>query len=173
MRRKFAVGLYDAHYFQVQLFLVFTHIWVHCYLRQGGYVFVVVCLPVCLFACLLITLCKNFRTDLHEIFTKGWQWASEQTIKCWWRSGSGIRITDPAHGSRTLVRRTLVEVCNAPVLLAIPLFMPICYRCCVNSHITESFFTDKTIEMRKSGVTYCAKFGNRLSSSSPALLLRC
>ena len=36
------------------------------YLRQGGYVFVV----VCLFVCLLATLRKNFRTDLHEIFRK-------------------------------------------------------------------------------------------------------
>jgi len=41
------------------------------YLRQGGYVFVVVCLSVCLLA----TLRKNLRTDLHEIFR---QWASER-----------------------------------------------------------------------------------------------
>jgi len=48
------------------------------YLRQGGYVFVVVCLSVCLFA----TLRKNFRNmDLHEIFREDWQWTSEQTIK--------------------------------------------------------------------------------------------
>jgi len=40
------------------------------YLRQARYVFVVVCL--------LATLRKNFRTDLHEIFREGWQWASEQ-----------------------------------------------------------------------------------------------
>jgi len=33
---------------------------------------------VCLFVCLLVTLRKNFRTDLHEIFREGWQWASEQ-----------------------------------------------------------------------------------------------
>jgi len=33
------------------------------YLRQGGYVFDV----ACLFVCLLATLRKNFRTDLHEI----------------------------------------------------------------------------------------------------------
>jgi len=26
--------------------------------------------------------------DLHEIFREGWQWANEQTIKFWWRSGS-------------------------------------------------------------------------------------
>jgi len=50
------------------------------YFYQGGYVIVVVCL--------LATLCKNFGTDLHEIFREGWQWASEQMIKFWWRSAS-------------------------------------------------------------------------------------
>ena len=34
---------------------------VRCHLRQGGHVFVVVCLSVSLLA----TLCKNFQTDLH------------------------------------------------------------------------------------------------------------
>jgi len=62
------------------------------YPRQGGYVFVVVCLFVCLsvglFVCLLATSRKNFRTDLHEIFGEGLQWANEQTTKFWWRSGS-------------------------------------------------------------------------------------
>ena len=29
------------------------------YLRQGGYVFVIVCVSVCLFVCLLATLRKN------------------------------------------------------------------------------------------------------------------
>jgi len=38
--------------------------------------------------CLLATLRKNFGTDLHEIFSEGWQWASEQMIKFWWRYGS-------------------------------------------------------------------------------------
>jgi len=46
----------------------------NCYLRQGGYVIIV----VCLFVCLLTTLRKNFQTDLHEIFREGWQWASEK-----------------------------------------------------------------------------------------------
>jgi len=31
-----------------------------------------------LFVCLLATLRKNFRTDLHEIFREGWLWAIEQ-----------------------------------------------------------------------------------------------
>ena len=43
---------------------------------------------VCLSLWLLATLSKNVRTDLREIFREGWQWASEQTIKCCWRSGS-------------------------------------------------------------------------------------
>jgi len=50
------------------------------YLRQRGYVFIVVCLSVCL----LVTLRKNFQTDLHEIFRQGWRWASEQMITFWW-----------------------------------------------------------------------------------------
>jgi len=45
-------------------------------------------LLVCLSVCLLATLRKNFRTDLHEIFREGWQWANEQVIKFWWRYGS-------------------------------------------------------------------------------------
>jgi len=31
---------------------------------------------------------QNVRTDLHEIFREGWQWAVEQMIKFWWRSVS-------------------------------------------------------------------------------------
>jgi len=42
--------------------------------------------------CPLATLRKNVRTDLHEIFRKAWQWANEQMITFWWRSGSRIRI---------------------------------------------------------------------------------
>ena len=33
--------------------------------------------------------------SLAEIFREGWQWASEQMIKFWWRSESPIRLTDP------------------------------------------------------------------------------
>jgi len=51
-----------------------------CYLLQGGYVFVVACLFVCLF-CLLATLLKNFRTDLHAIFREDWQWPNEQMVR--------------------------------------------------------------------------------------------
>ena len=43
---------------------------------------------VCLSVCLLATLCKNFRMDLHEIFREGWQWANEQMIKFLQQSGS-------------------------------------------------------------------------------------
>jgi len=47
------------------------------------------CFRRCLFVfCSLATLRKNFGTDLHEIFRKGWQWANEQMIKFWWRSRS-------------------------------------------------------------------------------------
>ena len=84
------------------------------YLRQEAYVIVVVCLSVCLSVCLLATLRKNFRTDLHEIFREGWQWASEQMNKFWWRPGSRIRIRFRIRIA-TLVRRALAEVCTVPV----------------------------------------------------------
>jgi len=46
------------------------------YLRQGGYVIVVVFSVVCFFVCLSVSNLaqKNVRTDLHEIFREGWQW---------------------------------------------------------------------------------------------------
>ena len=99
------------------------------YLRQGGCVFVVVCLFACLLAtsCLLATLRKTFRTDLHEIFWVGWQWASEQMIKFWWRCGSRIRIWIRIRiRIATLVRRALAEVCIVPVVLA---FLYLVLRC--------------------------------------------
>jgi len=80
------------------------------HLRQGGYVFVV----VCMFVCLLATSRKNFWTDLHEIFRQGWQWTNEQTRKFWWRYGSRIRLQ-----IATLVRRALAEVWTVPVLLVV------------------------------------------------------
>jgi len=58
------------------------------YVHQGGYVIVVVCLSVCFSVCLLATLRKNFQTNLHGISREGCQWASEQMITFWWRSGS-------------------------------------------------------------------------------------
>ena len=81
-----------------------------------------------LFDCLLATFRKTFLTDLHEIFREGWQWANEQMIEFWRRSGSQIRIRiritgSPDHRIRihiaTLVRRAWAEVCTVPVLLVI------------------------------------------------------
>ena len=88
----------------------------------------------CLSVCLLATLRKNFRTDLHKFFKVGQQWANEQVVKFWWRSGSpsGYRDCFPdsllweirkvvnGRSSRqmaALVRRALAEVCTVPVLL--------------------------------------------------------
>jgi len=68
-----------------------------------------------LFGCLLATLCKNFLTDLHEIFREDWQCASEQMIKFRWRSD----LPDGGSDIATLVRRALAEVCTVPVLLVI------------------------------------------------------
>jgi len=71
-----------------------------------------------LFVCLFrATVRKNFRTDFHEIFREGLQWASKQmlTFSCRAR-------TDPPDGGAdiaTLVRRALAEVCAVPVLLLV------------------------------------------------------
>jgi len=69
------------------------------------------CLSVCLFVSNFV---KKFRTDLHEIYKEGWQWASEQMVKFLWQSGSRIWIRI---GIVTLIRHALVEVCTVPVLL--------------------------------------------------------
>ena len=38
---------------------------------------------------------------MYEVVREGWQWANEQTIKFWWRSGSeAILITDPEDPDR-------------------------------------------------------------------------
>jgi len=66
------------------------------------------CFRRCSSVCLLATLHKNFRTDLHAIFRESWQWANEQMIKFWWRSGSRIA---------TLVKRAVAEACTVPVFL--------------------------------------------------------
>ena len=42
--------------------------------KEGGCVIVAVRLFVCLSVRPLATLCKNFWSDLHEIFREGWQW---------------------------------------------------------------------------------------------------
>ena len=66
--------------------------------------------------------------DLHEIFREGWQWASQQMVKFWWRSGSriGIRIQIRIHIAM-LVRCALVEVCTVPVLLVLVCFGQVIY----------------------------------------------
>jgi len=90
------------------------------YLCEGGYVGPIV--VVCLFVCLSVSnfAQKLYWTDLHEICREGWQWANEQMIKFWWRSGSRIQIRICIRiRVVTLVRRSLVEVCTVPVLLAI------------------------------------------------------
>jgi len=58
---------------------------------------------------------KEIGIDLREIFSEGWQWASEQMINFRWRS----RTDSPDGGTdiATLVRRALAEVCPVPVLL--------------------------------------------------------
>ena len=57
------------------------------YPRQGDYEIVVV-------ICMLTTLRKNFRPDLHEVFRVSWQWDNEHNIKFWRRSGSPCGCRD-------------------------------------------------------------------------------
>ena len=80
-----------------------------------------ICNRHCFSVCLSVSnFVQKLLTDLHEIFREGWQWASEQMIKFWWRSRSQIPIWITA-----LVRRALVEVCTVPVLLVMGcIFMP-------------------------------------------------
>jgi len=75
------------------------------YLRKGGYVFVVVCLP---FVCLLATLRKKLRNGFAWNFQ-----ASEQMFKFCWR---GIRIRIRI---ATLITRASAEVCTVSVRLVI------------------------------------------------------
>jgi len=92
------------------------------------------CLSVCLSVCLLATLCKNFKTDLREIFREGWQWTNEQMIKVWWRSESRIRIRIHI---MTLVRRGLAEVCTVPVLLIFAVLL-LLLTCAFTTHTPSS-----------------------------------
>jgi len=46
---------------------------------------IVLCLSVCLF---VSNFAQKLLNGLHEIFREGWQFANEQMIRFWWRSGS-------------------------------------------------------------------------------------
>jgi len=50
------------------------------YLRREGYVFI----GVCLFVCLFVGLRKNYRTDLRDIRWNGGTWATDETHRFWW-----------------------------------------------------------------------------------------
>jgi len=76
----------------------------NCFVTSG-YVINHRCLFVCLFVCPLATLRKNVRTDLHEIFREGWQWAMDK-----WLNFGGDPQPDPYIA--TLVGRALAEVCT-------------------------------------------------------------
>jgi len=102
---------------------------------------------------LLATLHKNFQTDLHEIFSEDWQWASEQMIKFWWQSGPEIQI----HIAR-LVKRALAEVCTVSVLLLTTGLKLTFYT---NPSTTECYFT--------TGLHYKQRL-RRISYTHPFLL---
>ena len=52
-----------AYYVYSLVCIIFAMLFLFFYLRQGGYVFVVVCLSVCLFVCLLETLRKKLPNE--------------------------------------------------------------------------------------------------------------
>jgi len=82
-----ATGLSKAKINIVKTMIFITVIHVACLLPMDIYFFYrkyavfiftsakedYVIVAVCWFVCLLATLPKNFQTDLHEIFTEGWQ----------------------------------------------------------------------------------------------------
>jgi len=70
----------------------------------------------CLILWLLATLRKNFRTDLHEIFRDGWQWAPTNKWSNF-PADLGSDLPDGGTDIATLVGRILVEVCTVPVLI--------------------------------------------------------
>jgi len=96
-----------------------------------------------MFSSFVCMLAKKVRTDLHEIFREGCQWANEQIIKFRWRSGSPsrYRICFPASSLLgdtkvfmkvlvilirqmvAVVRRSLTEVYTVPVLLVLTDFI--------------------------------------------------
>jgi len=52
--------------------------------------------------------------DLHEIFREGWQWASEQPVKFWWRSRSPSEYSDCFPDSSLLADTEVVSAdCTA------------------------------------------------------------
>jgi len=60
--------LWDTYYVHIATINLFNQLLITSAKQPGGgYVFVV----VCLYVCLLATLRKNFQTDLHEIFREG------------------------------------------------------------------------------------------------------
>jgi len=78
---------------------------------------------VCLFVfvCLLATLRKNFRTDLHEIFWEGWRWANEQNdeilMLIWITDSDTDPDTDP-DPDRDTSKTALAAVCTMQYALS-------------------------------------------------------
>jgi len=83
------------------------------YLRQGGYVFVAVCLFVCLS---VSNFAHKLPNGLHEIFREGWQWANEQTLNF-----GGDPDPDPY---RDTGKTGLGEgICTVPLLIVYFIFL--------------------------------------------------
>jgi len=103
-----------------------------------------------LFVCVHVSnFAQNSRTDLHEIFSEGWQCANEQIANFCWRSGSPSVRRDyfPVRHyweirkvvnvylllmlicqMTALVRRPMAEVCTVLVLLVLKRLVGCCYR---------------------------------------------
>ena len=61
-------------------FFTETQLTQHWYLRQGGFVFIV----VSLFVCLLAGLSRNYPVDFHKIGWNDGAWETEETFSVWW-----------------------------------------------------------------------------------------
>jgi len=49
---------------------------------------------ICSRRCLSISNFAQKLPDLHDFFMEGWQWANEQMMEFWWRSGSPFGYRD-------------------------------------------------------------------------------
>ena len=95
--------------------------------KEGGYVFSLVCLSVCL----SVGLLANLWTDFDEIFWRGRAWLKDQVIQFWWRSGSRFGSRSPKSEIRIL--RIGGGLCSLSAFLVF-----VCVNLFVGPHVEHS-----------------------------------
>ena len=121
----------------------------------------------CLSVCLLATLRKNFRTDLHEIFRENWQWITDLMDHgpgSGYGSGSGSR-----YGYKTRLGRGMhCPRASTPCLKNVPPFA--CYNFDIHEwiltffgrNVTDKSSNQKTLHYATSNNLYfCTTWQNR------------